>query len=124
MHLPEDRMTADKLGHFAEPEESLYEFITRLVSAMSYRALVIMLGAALGGGIALAALSLKFWPLMAACGTVGAIAGWGLLEHRRVFHPSRWLRPLERVLVFVGGVAAFIAVMGFLYSALGTGWIS
>jgi hypothetical protein len=31
---------------------------------------------------------------------------------------------MERLLVFLGGVAAFVAVMGFLYSALGTGWIS
>jgi hypothetical protein len=117
-------VTADKLDHFAEPEETLYDFITRLASATSTRVLAIVLGGSLGAGITLAVLSLKWWPLVAACGTVGAICGWGLLEHRRVLHPGRWVRPTERLLVFLGGALAFIAAMGMLYTTLGTGWIS
>ena len=116
-------MTADKLDHFAEPEETLYEFITRLASAKSDRALGIALGASVMLGTALTIVSPRFCPVIAASGTLATISAGGLLEHRRVLHPGRWVRPTERLLVFLGGALAFVAAMGGLYAALGSGWI-
>jgi hypothetical protein len=120
-------MTADNVEKFEEfpsPNETLYEFVTRLANGASDRALLILIGSCVTIGTAFALIWPRLWPVAAICGTISCIALWGILEHQRLSHPNRWLGIVERIVAVTGCIAAFAATMGALYLALGHGWIS
>jgi len=106
-----------------EEADNPYRLITMLAARASRHTLAWLLGTALAAGAALLLASVRYWPFAALAGTLGMIAIWGLLAHRAEYHASVLLTTAQRLVVALGALLAFGALLAIFFAMLGPRWM-